>query len=347
MIFSMLMHRSKSSTYAWRTCCPAGGYCYWNGRGPAVLAWIAFLTFSLVGIAPTTAQFGGPLPESAAVSGQADSDGDQQKTEEPAFRQPIEIVKEAIGEPPAGKPLSKDGRLWVDVAGKRVIVDGYVAMNEGPLEMFACPTQTKEHESVVAVLAKSQAIHAALLAIGTQQGTPVQFSPKFVPPTGQRVRVWVMWRDKKGKIQKTDAKKWVRKTGKKETLDLDWVFTGSRFWTDPSDGNRYYEADSGDLICVSNFGSAMMDLPTKSSKDTGQLQFQANTDRVPEPMTPVRLILVPIPVPADDPEPLPPGVADPNELPEDRWLPEAKTSAAIGGESKTSELPHEPEKDPS
>ena len=41
-------------------------------------------------------------------------------------------------------------------------------MREGPLEMFACPSGTKEHESVVAVLSKSREIHAALLAIGAQ-----------------------------------------------------------------------------------------------------------------------------------------------------------------------------------
>src|SRR6056297_189485 len=192
--------------------------------------------------------------------------------------------------------------------------------------MFACPAQTKEHESVVAVLAAAHEVHAALLAIGAQSGTPVSFSPKFVPPTGQRIRVWVLWRDDEGTVQTSDAKRWVQKTGTKQHLKLDWVFTGSRYWTDPSDGKRYYEADSGDLICVSNFGSAMMDLPTKSSKETGNLQFMANKDLVPEPTTPVRLILVPIPVPADDPEPLPASVADPNEPPEDRWLPKPKAT---------------------
>lgn len=330
-MFSKLTRRSKRTVQQPSFGCPpSDGSCFagWE-HVCAALGSIALLGFLISNATPVLAQFGGPLPISPAVAGGSDDD----ESAEEAFRDPADLVKQAIGEPPAGKRLTRDGRLWVDIKGKRVIVDGYVAMNEGPLEMFACPAQTKEHESVVAVLAKAQEIHAALLAVGTQQGTPVQFSPKFVPPTGQRVRVWVMWRDKEGKVQKMDAKKWVQKTGEKETLDLDWVFAGSRFWTDPASGKRYYEADSGDLICVSNFGSAMMDLPTKSSKDTGNLQFSANTELVPEPMTPVRLILVPIPVPQDDPDPEPPSVADPDQLPEDRWLPTPKAAGA--GENST------------
>ena len=44
------------------------------------------------------------------------------------------------------------------------------------------------------------------------------------------------------------------KTGK--AMTYPWVFAGSRFWTDEETGKQYYQAEGGDFICVSNFGTA-------------------------------------------------------------------------------------------
>ena len=89
----------------------------------------------------------------------------------------------------------------------------------------------------------------------------MQYLPKFLPATGQRIRVWVCYRDEKGKFHAVDARTWVRKAGTQEPMETDWVFAGSGFWKDPSDGREYYRADGGDMICVSNFNTAMMDVP--------------------------------------------------------------------------------------
>lgn len=273
-----------------------------------------------------------PLPQSPAVGGTAAANDVEGSDPEPApegLIEPADVVARAFGDPPGAKRLNRDGRLWVDRQSKRVIVDGYVAMTEGPLEMLACPTRTKEHESVVGVLAQSREMHAALLAIGAQQGTPVQFLPEFVPATGQRIRIWIMWRDPQGKIQRTDARRWVQYTGRDKHLEMDWVFAGSSFWTDPADGKTYYQADAGDMICVSNFSTALLDLPVASSQETGQLQFSAYTSRIPKQLTPVRLVLMPIPLPSDQPQPRAAGVADPDQPPEDAMLPPAKNASAV------------------
>jgi len=279
-----------------------------------------------------------PLPNSAATT-DADAAAPVENTFEPE-PDPAEVIGKLFQDPPGAVRLSKEGRLWVDKQGKQVIVDGYVAMNRGMLEMFACPAGTKEHESVVGVLARSRDVHTALLAIGAQKGTPVQFVPNFVSATGQAIRIWVMWFDETGKLHKADAKTWVVKTGTKKPLAEEWVFGGSNFWTDPSDGVTYYEADSGDLICVSNFSSAMMDLPVASSKDTNNLQFSAAEGVVPEERTPVRLIMVPIPLPADNPEPRAPEVADPNQPPADKWL--VRRNPATPAEPKKSTPKNDP-----
>lgn len=211
------------------------------------------------------------------------------------YKSPAERLLETLTPPPNSTRISKQSPLWIDVRQKRVFVDGYVAQRETFLEMFACDTGTKEHESVLGVAAKSSEVHAALLAIGGQVGKTVRFDPEYVPASGQRIRVWVMWRDEKGQFQVADARNWVRNTETKEALDKDWVFAGSYIWNDPSDGKAYYQADSGEMICVSNFSTALMDLPIASSDSNSALQFEAFTERIPPVGTFVRLMLVPLP----------------------------------------------------
>ncbi|MBM4022579.1 MAG: hypothetical protein FJ284_10150, partial [Planctomycetes bacterium] len=48
---------------------------------------------------------------------------------------------------PELRRLSKSDDVWLDVAGKRLVVGGSVAMAEGVIEVFACPKQSKEHEA--------------------------------------------------------------------------------------------------------------------------------------------------------------------------------------------------------
>ncbi len=223
-----------------------------------------------------------------------DLEGEERPTAEAA-------VQNAFEPPPTSRSLSKNSSLWIDPKQKRVYADGYVIMNRGMLEMFACPMNTKEHESVVAVLAKSSQVHAALLAVGAIAGTPVRYSPEFLPATGQRIRVWISWFDQDGKYQVADARSWIRQGETTKTMQDDWVFAGSGFWKDEEDGKEYYQADSGDMICVSNFSTAMLDVPVESSAQADSLVYSPYTERIPERGTPIRLTLIPIPVPSDDP----------------------------------------------
>ncbi len=212
-----------------------------------------------------------------------------------------EAVRGAFEPPPSARGLNKEASLWIDPKTKRVYVDGYVIMDRGALEMFACPMHTKEHESVVAVLAKSSQVHAALLAIGAMPGTPVRYSPQFLPATGQRIRVWVSWLDEAGEYHVADARTWIQNSETQKAMESDWVFAGSGFWKDEEDGKEYYKADSGDMICVSNFSTAMLDVPVASSAQADSLLYRPFTERIPKRGMPVRLTLVPIPVPTDDP----------------------------------------------
>jgi hypothetical protein len=202
-----------------------------------------------------------------------------------------------IKPPPADrsglKRLAPDSAVWIDTQNKRLIVDGKVCLTKGQLEMFACPKDTKEHESVVAVNAKAYVIHAGLLALGSKQGKPVQFDPQYVPASGARVDVYCFWTDEDGKEKQVPAQQWVRNLKTKKPLEYHWVFAGSDFWLDENTGKRHYLGDTGDLICVSNFPSATLDLPVKSSQDNENLLYEAFTENIPPRETNVTLVLVP------------------------------------------------------
>lgn len=64
-------------------------------------------------------------------------------------------------------------------------------------------------------------------------------------------------------------------------LEASWVFSGSSFYTDKKTGERFYQAESGDLICVANFTTATIDLEINSSQQADELMWEAFTERIP------------------------------------------------------------------
>lgn len=195
--------------------------------------------------------------------------------------------------PEGATALPKPDVVWVDAKQKLVYVDGYVSLRRGMLEMFACPVGTKEHESVVAVFSRARTLHAALLAVGAEPGKPATFRPEFSPATGTEIEVEVRWQDEHQKWQSVPAQQWVKDIQTGKPMAHAWVFGGSGFWKDEETGKEHYMAEAGDLVCVSNFSTAMLDLPIESSQANEGLLFEANTDEIPPLGTPVRVVLKP------------------------------------------------------
>ena len=63
-------------------------------------------------------------------------------------------------------------------------------------------------------------------------------------------------------------------------------------------GKILANANDGDVICVVNLDTAMLDLPVESTKDINDRFFEAYTERIPPLDTPVLVILEPAPAPA-------------------------------------------------
>jgi hypothetical protein len=210
----------------------------------------------------------------------------------------------------ASKKVEVGKNVFVEIQGeqRRVLVESYVCLRKGQLEQFLTRKRTKEHEAILAADLDARDIHKALLLANAEPGAPVQFfdqktmTAKYVPARGHVIKVSVEYTDGQGQTQRHAAQKWIRSFKTKKDLEHDWVFAGSVLFPNPEDATKppFYMANDGDVICVSNFETAMLDLPIKSPKDNDDLAFEANTERIPPLETRVLIILEPAPAKAKD-----------------------------------------------
>jgi len=236
--------------------------------------------------------------------------GEKEPDFEPAIAtdeldKPMDPPPEAEGLIRLPDPLEKGAMqdLWADKKNKRVVLGGRICRRMGEMELFACIRRTKEHESIVSVRARAIAVHSTLMALGIYPGRPVKFYPEFQAPDGPEIEVKVAWTDDKGKRQTVRAQEWLRDVRTKKAMEHDWIFAGSGFWKD-DEGRSHYLADDGDLICVSNFASAMLDLPIHAPSANASLLFEGFYERIPPVGTPVAIILSAKPhEPLEAPEP--------------------------------------------
>jgi hypothetical protein len=200
----------------------------------------------------------------------------------------------AIQPDPAWKALGTS--LWFDLKGRRLIVRARVVLRDGALEHLLCLKGTKEHEAILATDAAPYQIQAGLIATGARKGEPVQFVPKFIPPTGSPIAIELQWRQG-GQAHTADARDWVRDERARTTLKIDWVFAGSELIKVPDSDKPVFAADDGDLITVANFANAILDLPFASTANDADRLFVANTDRIPPRGTTVLMVFRPRPTP--------------------------------------------------
>ena len=76
-------------------------------------------------------------------------------------------------------------------------------------------------------------------------------------------------------------------------MEAHWIFAGSGFWV-KQDGTKVYQAEEGNVICVANFGDALLDINVPSSASNEGLQFEPWTDRIPPVGTAVEVDLIPV-----------------------------------------------------
>jgi hypothetical protein len=200
-------------------------------------------------------------------------------------------------EPVKKVPLGKKVSLEIQGKKRTVVIDARVCNRECRLEMLLTGGKNlKEHEAILSAELDAKDVHAALLAAGAEKGKTVDFqAAKPTPPTGTTIKIFLEWKDKQGKEQRVQAQQWIKDAKTKKEMKQDWVFAGSRVVNDP-DGKAppLYMANFGNVICVSNFDDALLDLSVLSSSDNDELVYETWTDRIPPKDTPVRVVLEPV-----------------------------------------------------
>jgi hypothetical protein len=245
----------------------------------------------------------GPQPTAEAKSGgHGQSSPERQPAAQSAAAEQENEAEEAEKMPDLGQPqvdnpedivkLQPDSPVWLDKKNGRVVLIGAVCRANYPLEFFATYPD-RAYESVVVIYTRPSVVHAALLALGAVPGKPVQYDPKFVPPSGTEVEIDLAWQDSSRKRQKARAQEWIRDIKTKKQLDVNWVFAGSLFWEDKETGEKSYLADRGDFISVLNLPTALLDVPIASASAIESRLFEGFVERLPPPGTPVTMILKP------------------------------------------------------
>jgi len=137
------------------------------------------------------------------VSGEFESDPSLGSAGNQVFS-PLPPVKGLIA-------LNREQTIWIDKGKKRIVVDGEICLTKGPLELLVSPVGGKTHEAVIKTDAKPSAVHAGLLAVGGQQGSPVSYGPEYQPATGSVVEILVLWWDEEGVRHEAQGQEFVRR----------------------------------------------------------------------------------------------------------------------------------------
>lgn len=196
-----------------------------------------------------------------------------------------------------GKRVKVGENVYLEIlpVSRRVLVNAEVCLREGPLEQLLTRKNRKEHEAILSADIDARKLHEALILAKAKEGSPVRWLPKFRAPTGTPVKITLEY-ESKGKKVRVPARSWVKNTKTGKELGTDWVFAGSMLVDNALDPNapKHYLANDGDVICVANFESALLDLPTESSKDDAERAYDAWTERIPPLGTKVTVILEPV-----------------------------------------------------
>ncbi|MEM1165024.1 MAG: YdjY domain-containing protein [Planctomycetota bacterium] len=184
------------------------------------------------------------------------------------------------GEPgPQAESETQDGAaafpfIRIDAEQRVVDVEGVVAVDahhpDTPrvyLELIACSPDSREHESLVVTQAKPSHLHAALLLIGLEPGTPgswrtVGDAVERIAPQGDTVVVEILTNPGTSQERATPIESWVVNAEDGAVFfDGRWVFAGSRFITVGSgdESREVYEADAaGTIVGLTTFGSEVI-----------------------------------------------------------------------------------------
>lgn len=189
----------------------------------------------------------------------------------------------------------------IDRAARQVRVECQVLLAETPLEFFCVTNGGPEHESVLRTPAKPSHIHAGLLMLGQEPGSPMKYSEarqSWSPPFGPPVRISVEFKSGAGQLVTVPATRLMRHVRSHEPMkEMSWIFAGSHQREDGA-----YLADlTGYVVSLVNFEHTLIDVPKLVSSSNQTLEWENNPEVGLERGQVVTMILEPVGGPATEP----------------------------------------------
>ena len=177
---------------------------------------------------------------------------------------------------------------------RRLEVDGWVNMQKGLIEVFACAPDGKTHESVVVLDCVPSAVHAGLLALGLEPSGTDDADTTSQPQKGGAI-VRVRWEDDTGTTHMARAEDWIWDERQKSTMPhVVWAFTGSFMQPTPGQPNEATYAANYVKSIVTTYHdmSAVIDNPLPEKED--DTIYYVNETAVPPVKTPITVWFEPV-----------------------------------------------------
>ncbi|UCC31049.1 MAG: hypothetical protein JSU86_01990 [Phycisphaerales bacterium] len=178
----------------------------------------------------------------------------------------------------------------IDWERRVVEVDAEIVLRKGPLELLACSSHTREHESILVVRARPMNIFQAMGLIGLQPGSPVRYDEeqgRWLAPVGEPVEIKVRYREGEN-VRTVPVRKWLMDVQRRRPPErISWVFSGSQTF----ENGRFGADVDGTVVCVVDFDTALITVGALHSADNELLWLEANTEAIPPVGTPCTLLI--------------------------------------------------------
>lgn len=195
------------------------------------------------------------------------------------------------------KPMELSGGVLVAVDLQEVRIPGFIAIDEGWLEVVACTKGTREHEAIVVTDVRPSVVHAALLLIGAKPGAPARYDQetgRSIQPHGEHVEMELEWKDSQKGPQRIALAEALQSD--RDLVNPEFVFSGSLFRpnTKSMGPGEHYVADfTGNVVGLATFGDEVVAVREIHSPE---LAVEAESWRVksgtlPVSGTPVELVI--------------------------------------------------------
>ncbi len=194
--------------------------------------------------------------------------------------------------------------VHLDLASRVIQIDARIATDmhdpQTPdvyLELIACSPDSREHEALVVTDARPSHIHAALLMLGLEPGSPGRFelvdgSLHAIPPTGPPLEV-LFRLPPDGSASLVTPENWIEVLPDRRTLGpQQWVFAGSSI-RQIADQERYLADLEGTIIGLTTFGTEVI-APQAVHHPDSMIEtpsFLARNASIPKFGTPVVIII--------------------------------------------------------